>query len=133
MAGFCHELFLYKLSIYAVSVCFIEWGRVVRHDCLATIFLKWLAFPAGLDFLGKYGRGESEGFLFSTSYHPAYALIFPLSVTRVEDSGRPAAIEFVETGSSNTTNVEKMSASRNYPSSSDAITADGEVKKTRDF
>jgi len=68
--GCCDELFLDKLGIHAITACSTGRGRVARHDRQATIFLKWLASPAGLAYQGKYGGGEAEGLLFWHSIPP---------------------------------------------------------------
>ena len=58
--GCCNELVLYKLGIHAITACSTGWGRVARRDRQATIFLKWLASPAGLAYQGKYGGGKQR-------------------------------------------------------------------------
>lgn len=100
----CDGLVLDKFGIHAVAFCFTGRGRAARHDRPATIFIKWLASPAGIVFRGKYGRGESKCLLFETKYRPAEALVFPLLAAPAEDLSRPTAIEFVVNGCFNSTN-----------------------------
>ena len=75
--GHCGFDVLEKRGTHAMNVCPNGWGRVARHDRLATLFLRWLVSPAVLSFQGKYFRGEAKGLLFGTASRPADALIFP--------------------------------------------------------
>jgi len=131
--GCCDELVLDKLGIHAITACSTGWGRVARHDRQATIFLKWLASPAGLAFQGKYGGGEALGLLFGTSHRPADALVFPPPTAPGEDPGLTTAIDFLVTGPFTTTNRSGRVDARNAAAYPDAITDAGELRKTGDY
>ena len=75
--GHCSANVLDRRGIHATTVCPTGWGRISRHDRIATLFLRWLAAPADLAFQGKYFKGEAKGLLFGTSSRPADALVFP--------------------------------------------------------
>ena len=127
--GCCDELVLDKLGIHAITTCPTGWGRVARHDRQATIFLKWLASPAGLAFQGKYGQGEAVGLLFGTLHRPADALVFPPPAAPGEDPGLPTAIDFLVTGPFSTTSRTGRTAARHAAASPSAITDAGEATK----
>ena len=127
--GCCDELVLDKLGVHATTNCASGWGRHARHDRQATIFLKWLAAPAGLAYQGKYGQGEAVGLLFGTQHRPADALVFPPPPAPGEDPGRPTAIDFLITGRFCTTSATGRRQARNSAASALEITALGEIAK----
>ena len=131
--GSCDEPVLDKLGVHATTNCANGWGRHARHDRQATIFLKWLAAPAGLAYQGKYGQGEAVGLLFGTQHRPADALVFPPPPAPGEDPGRPTAIDFLITGAFSTTSATGRRQSRNSASSPHAITAAGETAKASGY
>jgi len=119
--GNCGLNVLDKLGIHATTVCPSGWGRIARHDRIATLFLRWLISPAGLAFQGKYFRGEAKGLLFGTASRPADALIFPPITAPGEKVDLPTAIDFVVTGAFNATCASSRKAARKAASSADAI------------
>ena len=104
-----------------MTVCPSGWGRIARHGRLATLFLRWLAAPAGLAFQGKYFSGEAKGLLFGTASRPADALIFPPIPAPGEKAELPTAIDFVVSGAFSATCAYSRKAARKAATSSEAI------------
>ena len=119
--GHCGLNLLDRRGIHATTVCPTGWGRVARHDRLASIFLRWLASPAGLAFQGKYFQGEAKGLLFGTASRPADALVFPPIPTPGERADLPTAIDFVVSGAFSAGCSSSRKAARKAAASSDAI------------
>lgn len=117
----CKDLFLDKIGPHAIAACFNSWVCVARQDRLANIFLKWLAFPAGLTVQGKYVRDEVEGLLVSTKYWPAVAPVFPPPTAPGKAPKLPTVICFSVKRPFNTTNREDRRDFRTSAISSQAI------------
>lgn len=119
--GHCGRNVLDRMRIHSTTACRTGWGRVARHDRLATIFLLWIASPAGLSFQGKYFRGEAKGLLFGAGSRSADVLIFSSIPAPGQTPDVPAAFDFMVSSRFSTDRASSRNAARRAAESSDAI------------
>ena len=122
-----------RMGIHATTDCSAGWGRVARHDLLATIFLIWLASSAGLSSQSEYFKGEAKGLLFGTASRPADALVFPPLQAPGQALELPTAIEFRVSGAFSTASVTSRKAARRDATSAQAIVQAATLVKQREY